>query len=88
MYIFPYYCAYCDNEITEIVVRTATVVRLSCNSCHTKYYQCHYCNTGESRHTKYHILNTNHLSRKILCIKSEPFKKYTTQKECQEQKDT
>ena len=28
-----------------------------------KYYQCCYCNTGASRHTKYHILNTNHLSR-------------------------
>ena len=45
------------------MVRTATVVRLSCNSCRKKYYQCRYCNTKASRHTKYHILNTNHLSR-------------------------
>ena len=60
MYIFPYYCAYCDNEITEIVVRSATVVRLSCNSCRTKYYLCRYCNTETSCHKKYYVLNRNH----------------------------
>ena len=60
MYIFPYYCAYCGNGITEIVVRSATVVHLSCNSCRTKYYQCRYCNTETSCHKKYFVLNHNH----------------------------
>ena len=60
MYVFPYYCAYCGNEITEIVVRSATVVHLSCNSCRTKYYQCRYCNTETSCHKKYYVLNHNH----------------------------
>ena len=60
MYIFPYYCAYCGNGITEIVVRSATVVHLSCYSCRTKYYQCRYCNTETSCHKKYYVLNQNH----------------------------
>ena len=43
------------------MVRTATVVRLSCNSC--KYYQCRFYNTGASRHKQYHRLNKNHTAR-------------------------
>ena len=65
MYIFPYYCAYCDNKITEIVVRTATVVCLSCNSCCPEYFQCCYCNIEVSCHKKYHRLNQNHILNKI-----------------------
>ena len=77
MYIFPCYCAYCEHKITEIFVRSATVVRLPCNSCRTKYYQCRYCNTKASCHTKYHRLNKNHTARN---------KEH--KKKCQEQKDT
>ena len=78
MYLSPYYCANCEHEITEIVVRSATVVRLSCKSCHTKYFQCRYCNTEEFCHKKYHRLNTNYLSRTTHYTKILETKGYVT----------
>ena len=63
MYLSPNYCAYYEHKIAEIVVRSATIVSLSCKSCCTKYYQCHYCYIEAHHYKKYHIFNQNSLSR-------------------------